>query len=107
MRSPAAWSAAPAQPRTELNMGSEWRDSGARSTTRLRLYGRHMVREDQYVQVNPSNQAALLRLLAQSDPLGATVDILGGEAGNEIVNVILQPKTEHQDVSNLIAERVV
>ena len=35
-----------------LNMGSSWRDSGSRATTRLRLYGEAMGENDQFVQVN-------------------------------------------------------
>jgi agmatinase len=35
-----------------LNMGSGWRDSGSRATTRLRLYGEAMGENDQFVQVN-------------------------------------------------------
>jgi len=35
-----------------LNMGTGWRDSGSRATTRLRLYGGSMGENDQYVQVN-------------------------------------------------------
>ena len=37
-----------------LNMGSGWRDSGKRATTRLRLVGWPMGSQDQYVQVKPS-----------------------------------------------------
>ncbi len=36
-----------------LNMGSGWRDSGSRATTRLRMLGWPMGSLDQYVQVNP------------------------------------------------------
>jgi agmatinase len=35
-----------------LNMGTGWRDSGSRATTRLRLYGEPMGENDQFVQVN-------------------------------------------------------
>lgn len=35
-----------------LNMGSNWRDSGSRATTALRVYGRSMGENDQFVQVN-------------------------------------------------------
>lgn len=37
-----------------LNMGSGWRDSGGQSTAMLRLFGRPMGSEDQYVQVDAS-----------------------------------------------------
>jgi len=37
-----------------LNMGSRWRDSGARATADLRLLGWPMGLSDQYVQINPS-----------------------------------------------------
>ena len=37
-----------------LNMGSGWRDSGERATAELRLLGRPMGSDDQYVQINPS-----------------------------------------------------
>ena len=38
-----------------LNMGSGWRDSGARATAELRMYGWHIGANDQYVQVNASD----------------------------------------------------
>lgn len=38
-----------------LNMGSGWRDSGQRATTRLRLIGWPMGGHDQYVQVKPAD----------------------------------------------------
>ena len=38
-----------------LNMGSGWRDSGERATTNLRLFGRPMGSQDQYVQVNAAD----------------------------------------------------
>ena len=37
-----------------LNMGGGWRDSGERATVELRLLGRYMGSQDQYVQVNAS-----------------------------------------------------
>ena len=36
-----------------LNLGWGWRDSGAQSTTEMRLHGWDMADNDQYVQVNP------------------------------------------------------
>ena len=38
-----------------LNMGSGWRDSGGRATTKLRLLGRSMGALDQYVQVDAAD----------------------------------------------------
>ena len=38
-----------------LNMGSAWRDSGAQSTTDMRVMGRALGGPDQYVQINPGS----------------------------------------------------
>ncbi len=43
-----------------LNMGSGWRDSGARSTTEMRVLGRVMGWPDQYVQVDPSEVLSIV-----------------------------------------------
>lgn len=71
-----------------LNMGSGWRDSGARATAELRLHGRYMSGHDQYVHVNGSK---VLNIVDYGD---AAVDNLSTERSMEHVRSLVREIAE-------------
>jgi len=71
-----------------LNMGSGWRDSGARATAELRLHGREMGFLDQYVQVAGSK---VLKIVDYGD---AAVDNLSTERSMEHVRSLVREIAE-------------
>lgn len=90
-----------------LNMGSGWRDSGAQATTDLRVAGRAIGGQDQYVQVNPGSVLNIVdygdvaidnnstersmeevrRLVREIAETGAVPFIVGGDHSLEYPNV--------------------
>ncbi len=90
-----------------LNMGSGWRDSGAVATTDLRVAGRAIGGQDQYVQVNPGSVLNIVdygdvaidnastersmeevrRLVREIAETGAVPFIVGGDHSLEYPNV--------------------
>ena len=71
-----------------LNMGSGWRDSGARATAELRLHGRGMGSLDQYVQVKGSS---VLKIVDYGD---AAVDNMSTERSMEHVRSLVREIAE-------------
>jgi arginase len=71
-----------------LNMGSGWRDSGARATAELRLHGRAMAGLDQYVHIDGSK---VLKIVDYGD---AAVDNLSTERSMEHVRSLVREIAE-------------
>jgi agmatinase len=71
-----------------LNMGSGWRDSGARATAELRIHGGYMGRPDQYVLINSSE---VLNIVDYGD---AAIDNLSTERSMEHVRSLVREIAE-------------
>lgn len=71
-----------------LNMGSGWRDSGARATAELRIHGRGMSGADQYTLTKPSS---ILKIVDYGD---AAVDNLSTERSMEHVRSLVREIAE-------------
>jgi arginase len=79
-----------------LNMGSGWRDSGARATTELRLHGGAMEGLDQYVQLKGSS---VLNIVDYGD---AAIDNLSTERSMEHVRSLVREIAETGAVPMII-----